>query len=88
MPPRCGAPHAFARSQERISATARLLELAQARVAAAARGEAAVASELRAEDAARLLALAEAEVAAEDASIVDEADVRGEKQLMPAEPAC
>ena len=35
--------------------------------------------EQRAEDAARLLALAEAEVAAEEASIVDEADTRGEE---------
>ena len=63
--------------QERVSATARLLEMAQARVAAAAAGEAAVASEQRAQDAARLLALAEAEVAAEEASIVDEADALG-----------
>ena len=69
---RCGSAQ-----QERVSATERLLELAQARVAAAAKGEAAVASEQRAEAAARLLALAEAEVAAEEASIVDEADTRG-----------
>ena len=72
--------------QASVSATARLLELAQARVAAAAKGEAAVASERRAEDAARLLALAEAEVAAEEASIVDEADTRGERHPHPTPP--